>query len=380
MMSINRNPSARLAVDVGGTFTDVALEFADRVVTAKVLTTAAEPEQGVISGIARAMEDAGIAPGQIELLIHGTTIATNALIERKGARTALITTDGLRDSLEMAYENRFDQYDINIDRAPPLVPRRLRWPVRERVRADGKILVPLDEVSVGALMPLIESEGIEALAIGFLHSYANPAHEQRVGEIIAAACPGVSITLSSEVCPEIREYERQSTACANAYVQPKMAGYLKRLEDELRRRGFACPFLLMTSGGGLTSLETAIRFPIRLVESGPAGGVILAVDIARQCGLENAVSYDMGGTTAKICLIDEYEPQASQALQNQTPWSQRNIAKFRGPTRAIARVAASRGTISSTSPVLYCPSSSCWYSRSRQSRSIRRSRPGFRRR
>jgi N-methylhydantoinase A len=310
-----REKSCRIAIDVGGTFTDVALEFLGDQVTSKVLTTPDSPELGVLSGIEKAVSEAGVKPGEIDLLIHGTTLATNALIERKGAKTALITTEGLRDSVEMALENRFEQYDINIDRPEPLVPRYLRWPVTERLNVAGEVLIPLDDASVYALLPLLEEHKVEAVAIGLIHSYANPDHERQVAAIIAAARPNLSITLSSEVCPEIREYERQSTASANAYVQPKMSRYLTQLDTDLRARGFICPFLLMTSGGGLTTLETAIRFPIRLVESGPAGGAILATEIARECGIDNVVSFDMGGTTAKICLIDNHAPQMTRTFE-----------------------------------------------------------------
>ena len=307
----------RLAVDVGGTFTDVALETGggESVVTAKVLTTPHAPEEGVVAAVREAVRAAGIEPGEVDLLIHGTTLATNSLIERTGAKTALLVTEGFRDSVEMALENRFEQYDISIDRPAPLVPRHLRWPVTERVNYLGEVLIPLDEGSVRSLVPRFERHGIEAVAVGLLHSYANPVHERRVGEILGAALPELRITLSSEVCPEIREYERQSTACANAYVQPRMSGYLTRLESELRALGLGCPLLLMTSGGGLTTLGNATRFPIRLVESGPAGGAILATEIARECGSENAVSFDMGGTTAKICLIDGWEPQTTRTFE-----------------------------------------------------------------
>ena len=306
---------ARLAVDIGGTFTDVVLEADGRQVTIKVLTTPDNPEQGVIEGIAKVMAEAGAQAPEVGLIIHGTTLATNALIERKGAKTALVVTEGLRDSVEMAYENRFEQYDINIDRPDPLVPRYLRWPVTERLNAAGEVLRPLDEASVAALAPKLAEHGIESLAIGLIHSYANPAHERRVAEILRAAAPELSISLSSEVCPEIREYERQSTTCANAYVRPLMARYLTRLERELRARGFACPFLLMTSGGGLTGFEIAVAFPIRLVESGPAGGAILASRVATECGLDQVLSFDMGGTTAKICLIDEATPLTSRSFE-----------------------------------------------------------------
>ena len=306
---------ARLAVDIGGTLTDVVLAAGGRQVTTKVLTTPAAPEEGVLAGIEKVMSEAGAAPSDVSLVVHGTTLATNALIERKGARTALIVTEGFRDSVEMAYENRFEQYDINVDRPPPLVPRYLRWPVGERMSGRGEVLRPLDETMVKALLPMIEEHGIESIAVGFLHAYANPVHERRVAEILCALAPDVRITLSSEVCPEIREYERQSTACANAYVQPIMARYLTLLDQHLRGLGFACPFFLMTSGGGLTTLETAVRFPIRLVESGPAGGAILAGRIATDRGLDKVLSFDMGGTTAKVCLIDDATPLSSRSFE-----------------------------------------------------------------
>ena len=303
-------------MDVGGTFTDVALELeGGRVVTAKVLTTPSAPEEAVVAAVGQAVSKAGVEPATVGLVIHGTTLATNALIERTGARTALIVTEGFRDSVEMALENRFEQYDISIDRPAPLVPRYLRWPVTERMNYAGRVLVPLDEDTVRALLPRFEQHAIEAVAVGLLHAYANPAHEHRVGEILQEVLPNLPVTLSSEVCPEIREYERQSTACANAYVQPRMSGYLARLATAFRDLGFGCPLLLMTSGGGLTTLEIGTRFPIRLVESGPAGGAILAAEIARECGCENALSFDMGGTTAKLALIDAFQPQTTRTFE-----------------------------------------------------------------
>src|SRR5205814_3897520 len=220
--------------------------------------------------------EAALAPSDLSLIIHGTTLATNAIIERKGAKTALITTEGFRDTIEIRHENRFEQYDVNIDLPPPLVPRRRRFVVPERINAQGKIVVPLDEAAVERLAGRIADERIESVAIGFLHSFTNPAHEQRTRDILAARLPGVTFTLSSEVSPEMREYERFSTACANAYVQPMMGRYLANLEEVLRAEGCRCPLFLMLSGGGLTTVETAIRFPVRLVESGPAGGAIFA--------------------------------------------------------------------------------------------------------
>ena len=310
------NPYARLAVDIGGTFTDVVLELpAGGRVTTKLLTTYAHPGEAVIEGIGQVLQQAGIEPSAVGLIIHGTTLATNALIERNGAVTALLTTQGHRDALEMAHEDRFEQYDVMIDRPRPLVPRYLRLPVGERLDRNGRVLIPLDESSVKATFPVLDEHGVESVAIGYLHAFVNPEHEQRTAELLQVARPDLSITLASEVCPEIREFERLSTACANAYVRPLMARYLQRLAGELKGLGFDCPFLLMTSGGGLTTLETAAKFPIRLVESGPAGGAILARRVAQQAGLDRVLSFDMGGTTAKLCLIDDYEPLTSRSFE-----------------------------------------------------------------
>ena len=306
---------ARLAVDIGGTFTDLALEANGKRTSVKVLTTPRAPEEGVLTGIAEILKESGIKPADLGLVIHGTTLATNAIIERKGARTALIVTEGFRDSIEMAFEHRFEQYDIFMQKPPPLVPRDLRFGVPERLDGRGNVLIPLDEDAVRALAPKLEAQKIEAVAIGYMHAYLDGKHERRTRDILRELMPDLSITLSSEASPEIREYERWSTAVANAYVQPVMDRYLGRLDKALRERGFTCPLYMITSGGGLTALETARKFPIRLVESGPAGGAILAAALARQCGLDKVLSFDMGGTTAKICLIDDGEPQHSRTFE-----------------------------------------------------------------
>jgi len=305
----------RLAVDIGGTFTDLALEHPGGRTTAKVLTTTTEPERGVLDGTAAILRSAGLQPSDIETLVHGTTLATNALIERKGARTALITTEGFRDVLAMGNESRYDQYDLNITLPEPLVPRYLRLPVPERLDNTGAVLLPLDEDAVHALIPTLRREAVQSIAVGFLHSFVNPAHERRVRVILEGALPGIPVSLSSDVSPEMREWERFSTTAANAYVQPLIAGYLGRLQAGLAAMGMRAPVFLMLSGGGLTTIETACRFPIRLVESGPAGGAIFAADIARQCGLDQVLSFDMGGTTAKICLIDGGQPQTSRTFE-----------------------------------------------------------------
>jgi N-methylhydantoinase A len=307
--------SARLAVDIGGTFTDFALEVEGKRLSRKVLTTPTAPEQGVLAGIELVLGDAKLRPADLGLIIHGTTLATNAIIERKGARTALLATRGFRDSIEMAYEHRFEQYDIFMDKPAPLVPRHLRLSVPERIDANGRIIEPLDEKALADLVPLLRSEGVISVALGYLHSYANPVHELRSRDILKEIAPDIAVTMSSEVCPEMREYERWSTACANAYVQPVMSRYLKLLEDTLSERGFTCPIYLITSAGGLTTVEIARRFPIRLVESGPAGGAILASHIAKERGHDHIVSFDMGGTTAKICLIDNGQPHFSQSFE-----------------------------------------------------------------
>ncbi|MBL8697564.1 MAG: hydantoinase/oxoprolinase family protein [Alphaproteobacteria bacterium] len=305
----------RVAIDIGGTFTDLVLEDGARVFTKKVLTTPRAPEEAVMTGLRALLGDAGIKAAQLDVLVHGTTLATNAILERKGAKTALLATEGFRDVIEIAYESRYDQYDISIEKPVQLVPRHLRFTVPERVDAGGGVRRALDEAAVRALAPQLKAAGVGAVAVAFLHSYANTAHETRVREILAKELPEVAIALSCEVCPEIREYDRTSTTIANAYVQPLMARYLRRLERMLAEDGYRGPVYLMTSGGGLTTLDAAARFPIRLVESGPAGGAILASHLAMQAGEDKVVSFDMGGTTAKICLIEKGEPQSSRSFE-----------------------------------------------------------------
>jgi N-methylhydantoinase A len=307
---------ARIGVDIGGTFTDVALEIGTAQYTTKVLTTQAAPERGVMDAVARVLAEARLAPGDVGVVIHGTTLATNAIIERKGARTALLTTDGFRDTLQIASESRFEVYDVELDLPEPLVARDVRLEVRERMSARGDVLLELREDDVRRIVEeqLIPRD-IESVAVAFVHAYANPAHELRVQALLRERLPELAISLSHEVSPEMREYERFSTTVANAYVQPLMSRYLISLERELGRLGVDCPLFLMTSGGGLTTLETALRFPVRLVESGPAGGALFAGHIARQRGLDRVLSFDMGGTTAKICLVDDGASQTARAFE-----------------------------------------------------------------
>lgn len=310
------NKGTRFAVDIGGTFTDIVLSQRDGTVTsAKYLTTHQAPERAVLDGIVDLLQQSGVRPADVSLVIHGTTLATNALIERKGARIALLTTAGFRDTLEMAHEHRFDVSDLYMQRPAPLVPRHLRLEARERLAADGSELLALDERSVLDLVPLLREQEIESIAIGFLHSYVDGRHERRAGELLAQALPDLHTTLSHQVCPEIREYERISTACANAYVQPVIARYLRRLSQALQTLGIGSPLMLMMSGGGLTALEQACAFPVMLVESGPAGGAVLAAHVARQLGVAQAMAFDMGGTTAKLVLIDDGQPQYGRQLE-----------------------------------------------------------------
>lgn len=305
----------RLAIDIGGTFTDVVLECGDDQFTRKVLTSHNHPADAVLRGIQELFNEREVTPDSISLVLHGTTLATNAIIERRGARTALLTTEGHRDVLAMAFENRFEQYDVNIERPEPLIPRYLRIPVYERMSAEGVSLRALDIGSVDVAIKTLRREKVESVAIGFLHSYANSAHEDAVAEQVAEALPDVALSLSSQVCPEIREYERFSTTCANAYVLPLMSAYLHDLSKRMAVMGVRCPFLVMTSNGGLTTLDTAVKFPIRLVESGPAGGAVLAAWKARELGVTKALSFDMGGTTAKICTIDGGTPLRSRSFE-----------------------------------------------------------------
>ena len=304
-----------LAIDIGGTFTDAVLELGKQRFTAKVLTTKDRPEEGFLAAAAKVIRIANLQPNDVDLVIHGTTLATNAIIERTGAKTALIATDGFTDSLEIAYEHRFEQSDLFMERPKPLVPRHLRLGIKERIASDGSVLIPLDENSVKEAVKKCKEEKVEAIAIGFLHCYANDQHEKLAQSIAQSLLPDIPISLSSQVSPEIREYDRLSTTVANAYILPLMQTYLKNLGESLKSTGYSAPLLMMMSSGGMTTLETAQNLPIRLVESGPAGGAILSRIISAECGLKEVLSFDMGGTTAKICYIDDYNPQYSREFE-----------------------------------------------------------------
>ncbi len=306
----------RIGADVGGTFTDVVIELADGTFqSTKVLTTHGGPEEGILAGIEAIASEHGVDMANVEQIIHGTTLATNALIERRGAKTALVTTEGFRDVIETRTEGRFEQYDLNIVLPTPLIERKDRFTVPERLNARGEELLPFDEAAATAVIDTISERGYEAVAVGFMHSYRNPVNERRFRDMLAGRLPDVAVSLSAEVSPQMREFERFNTVCANAYVQPLMASYLFKLAEELKVRGADCPLYLIHSGGGLIAVETAAAFPVRLIESGPAGGAIFAADLATRYGRDRVLSYDMGGTTAKIALIEDYTPQTAKSFE-----------------------------------------------------------------
>ncbi|MDG1450025.1 MAG: hydantoinase/oxoprolinase family protein [Ascidiaceihabitans sp.] len=309
------NSAIRMGVDIGGTFTDVVIEVESKQFSTKVLTTYIAPENAIIDGLHQVCAKAGVAPSDIGQIIHGTTLATNALIERRGAKTALITTEGFRDVIEMRTESRFEQYDLNLTLPEPLIPRQSRFTISERVDATGGVLVDLDRAEIEAVADQINAAGYESIAVGLIHSYLNPDHERMVRDILAEKLPDVMVSLSSEVSPQMREYERFNTVVANAYIKPLMKSYLGRLKGRLEDEGADCSVFLMHSGGGIISIESAADFPVRLVESGPAGGAVFAANTAARYGLGKVLSFDMGGTTAKICLIKNQTPKTSRVFE-----------------------------------------------------------------
>ncbi|WP_137391513.1 hydantoinase/oxoprolinase family protein [Rhodoligotrophos defluvii] len=303
--------TARIGVDVGGTFTDLVLYDSARRITqtGKLLTTPQDPSIAIISGIERILAEADLTPADLHSIVHGTTLVTNTIIERTGATVGLITTEGFRDTIEIGRETRYDLYDLFLETPPVLVPRARRLEVAERITPEGEVLVGLDEEGVAkAARRLVEEHGAEALAVSFMHAYRSAQHEQKAARVIRSLYPRLPLSLSSEVAPEIREYERTTTACANAYVQPLMHRYLDKLEADLERIGFTGRLYIMLSSGGITTLREAKAYPIRLIESGPAAGAMAASFIAKLAGLDRVISFDMGGTTAKICLIEDGQP------------------------------------------------------------------------
>ncbi|MBA2534519.1 MAG: hydantoinase/oxoprolinase family protein [Rubrobacter sp.] len=307
----------RVGVDIGGTFTDLVLidDETGKRALGKVLTTPEDPSEAVENGLVGLLSQEGIEADQLGTIVHGTTLVTNALIERRGAKTALLTTEGFRDAVAIGTEHRYDMYDVFIEKPEPLVPRSLRYGVRERCLDDGSVMLSLDEEQVRSIVAELREHAVRAVAVSFLHSFRNPAHERRVREILTEVAPEIVVSLSSEVAPEIREYERTSTTVANVYTRPLVEGYLISLENRLRRLGFGGSLYIMLSNGGTASVQTACRFPVRLLESGPAAGALAAAFYGRATDFSEVLSFDMGGTTAKACLIEGGEPLRSSEFE-----------------------------------------------------------------
>ncbi len=313
----------RIGIDIGGTFTDIIMvdsASGERAI-AKVLTTPKDPSVGALQGLRELLDGRGVRGAEVSHVIHGTTLVTNALIERKGARTGLVTTRGFRDVLEMGREKRYDIYDLFLEMPEPLVERRLRLEVTERCLADGRVHTRLDEAEARAAAERLVAEGVESVAVCFLHSYRNAAHERRMGAILAEVAPHLPVSLSVDVIPELREYERLSTTVCNAYVMPLMRRYLARFREELRALGYAGELYMMLSGGGIATAADAERFPVRVLESGPAAGALVAAAYGAVTGVRDVVlSFDMGGTTAKICVIRDGRPLVTTDFEAAPVW------------------------------------------------------------
>ena len=304
----------RLGIDIGGTFTDATLidETNGVVYTGKVSSTPDDPSRGFMEVAERILRETGAKPAEVEYLVHGTTVATNAIIERKVARAGFVATDGFRDLLEIQRQIRPTLYDLQFEKPQPLVPRHLCFGVPERLDAEGNVLTPLDEVAVARVAERLRCEGVESIAVCFLHSYLNPAHERRVGEILRDLFPEAMVSLSCEVAPEFREYFRASTTVINACIRPVVARYLERIKQRLRDAGLSAELLVMQSSGGVYTFDAAAVKPVFMVESGPAAGVIAAAHLGSQLGHPNVISFDMGGTTAKAGLVQDGEPHVTK--------------------------------------------------------------------
>ena len=310
-------PGYRVGIDIGGTFTDLVVHSIDggTLFSLKVLTTPDDPSRAVFDGL-RALKDvSGIELAEVVVIVHATTLATNTLIEGNGAKAALITTEGFRDILEMRKETRYDDYDLAIEFPPPLIPRQLCREVRERMLADGGVRIPLDEDDVRGVLADLKETGIEALAVCLIHASANPAHEERIGELAAEVLEGLPVSISSRVQPEIREYLRTNTTVANAYIQPRVQRYIENLTNGLARGGYMGPLHIMQSNGGFAGPDESSTYPVRLIESGPAAGAVAAADYGQSAGETDLVSFDMGGTTAKIAVLRGGEPRMATELE-----------------------------------------------------------------
>jgi len=343
------NGAASLGIDIGGTFTDIVhLDHASgRQHALKVLTTHDDPSRAVIDGTQRLLTAHNLSAGAIGRVIHATTLFTNALIERRGAVTGLITTRGFRDTLEIGRERKYELYDIAIENPTPLVPRHLRLEVDERMSAEGNVLIPLDREGVRSTALKLAEKGVTSIAVGFLHAYANAAHEAAAEAVIAETVPGIAITTSHEVASEIREYERLSTAVANAYIKPLAASYIGKLSRDLSRLGLSAPLLLMLSSGGLTHAAEAMRVPVQLLESGPAAGALVASYYGRLEGEDRLLAFDMGGTTAKLSLVDNGRPLIAYAFEaaRQKRFAEGSGLPLRISTVELIEIGAGGGSI-----------------------------------
>ena len=307
----------RVGVDVGGTFTDFVLvdEHRDMIFTGKQLTTPTDPGKAICEGVSRIVSEAGIEMSQLDGIVHGTTLVTNAVIERLGAKVGLITTSGFRDVLEVGHEMRYDLYDLFLEKPEPLVPRNLRLTVNERIASTGEILSELDEAGVNAACNELISKGVDTIAVCLINAYVNPQHEERVRDLILADYPDLPVTISTVVAPEIREYERTCTAVANAYVLPLMRRYIDDLQSKLTGLGLEGPLNVMLSGGGIAALRIAQEAPIQMIESGPAAGAISGAYYGRLTDTQSVIAFDMGGTTAKMCLIEDFNPEHANTFE-----------------------------------------------------------------
>lgn len=339
----------RMGVDIGGTFTDTALldSSTGRFWSGKQLTTPDDPSDAVIASVKAILDEAGVAAGQVDRFFHATTLATNALIERKGARTALVTTKGFRDVLEIRDEGRYDLFDLNLELPTPLVPRPLRFEVDERVSFDGTVLKPLDMSSAQELVGRLRGAEVDSVAVTLLHSYRNPDHEVALRDYLRSELPDVHMSISADVAPELREFPRMSTTVANAYLQPLVERYLDRLLDRVAALGIEAEVLMMLSSGGVCTLDEAKSLPVRLVESGPAAGAILASAAGRLVARPSLSSFDMGGTTAKSCVIVNGEPRTAQEFEVARVWRFKKGSGFplRTPVIELLEIGAGGGSI-----------------------------------
>ena len=348
----------RLGIDIGGTFTDATLinEGTGEIRVAKVPSTPQDPSQGFLDATHRIRNDTGVNPDEITYVVHGTTVATNAIIEGKVSRTGFITTEGFRDMLEIARQIRPSLYDLQFQKPAPLVPRHLCFGVPERLDARGETLIPLNESAVRQTAEQLRREDVAAVAVCLLHAYTNPVHEKGIGQILGEVLPGVAVSLSSEVAPEFREYLRASTTVINACIRPVVDRYLESIEARLRAEGLTAELLVMQSNGGVLTFAAAREKPVYMVESGPAAGVIAATYLGDTLDHQNVISFDMGGTTAKVGLVRDGRPQITKeyevgaTAQSGTGASRGGGYPIRTPVIDLVEIGAGGGSIAWVDP------------------------------